>query len=86
MNQNIPRVSVGMPVYNGERFIAQAIESILSQTFRDLELIISDNASTDATEQSAESMPRGTCGFATIEVTESWCRMEPQSCGGTSER
>ena len=51
MSQNTPRVSVGMPVYNGERFVAQAVESILSQTFRDLELIISDNASTDATER-----------------------------------
>ena len=68
MNQNTPRVSVGIPVYNGERFIAQAVESILSQTFRDFELIISDNGSTDATEQSAESTPRGTAGFATIEV------------------
>jgi len=46
-----PRVSVGIPVYNGERFLAQAIASILSQTFRDFELIISDNASTDATEK-----------------------------------
>jgi len=51
MNGNTPRVSVGMPVYNGERFITQTIESILSQTFQDLELIISDNASTDGTEQ-----------------------------------
>lgn len=51
MNQNTPYVSVGMPVYNGERFVAQAVVSILSQTFRDLELIISDNASTDATER-----------------------------------
>ena len=51
MNKNIPQVSVGMPVYNGERFVSQAVESILSQTFRDFELIISDNASTDATER-----------------------------------
>ena len=51
MNRNTPRLSVGMPVYNGERFIAQAIESILLQTFQDFELIISDNASTDATER-----------------------------------
>jgi len=50
-NQDIPRVSVGIPVYNGEPFIAQAIESILSQTFEDFELIISDNASTDDTQQ-----------------------------------
>jgi glycosyltransferase involved in cell wall biosynthesis len=51
INQNLPHVSVGLPVYNGERYVSQAIESILSQTFPDLELIISDNASTDATER-----------------------------------
>jgi len=44
-----PRVSVGMPVYNGERFLRPAIESVLTQTYGDFELIISDNASTDAT-------------------------------------
>jgi glycosyltransferase involved in cell wall biosynthesis len=51
MNKPLPRVSVGMPVYNGEPYITQAIDSILSQTFTDFELIISDNASTDGTEQ-----------------------------------
>lgn len=40
-----------MPVYNGEEFIVEAIESILSQTFKDFELIISDNASTDNTQE-----------------------------------
>lgn len=45
-----PTVSVGLPVYNGERYLAEAIESILSQTFTDLELVIADNASTDATQ------------------------------------
>jgi len=44
-------VSVGMPVYNGEHYIAQAIESILTQTFEDFEIVISDNASTDRTEE-----------------------------------
>ena len=44
-----PRVSVGMPVYNGERHVAQALESLLAQTFTDFELIIADNASTDRT-------------------------------------
>ena len=43
------RVCIGMPVYNGQNYVAQAIASILSQTFTDLELIISDNASTDGT-------------------------------------
>lgn len=44
-----PKITVGMPVYNNEKFIRNAIESILSQTFEDFELIISDNASTDST-------------------------------------
>jgi glycosyltransferase involved in cell wall biosynthesis len=45
-----PCVSVGLPVFNGERYVGAAIESILAQSFRDLELIVSDNASTDRTE------------------------------------
>ena len=44
-----PKVSVGMPVFNGEETIAAAIESVLDQSFVDFELIISDNASTDGT-------------------------------------
>jgi glycosyltransferase involved in cell wall biosynthesis len=48
------KVSIGLPVYNGERFIKNAINSILSQTFTDFELIISDNASTDATQEICE--------------------------------
>lgn len=50
-----PRMSVTLPVFNGERYIAQAIRSILDQTYGDLELIISDNASTDATEEICRS-------------------------------
>jgi glycosyltransferase involved in cell wall biosynthesis len=46
-----PEVSIGMPVFNGERFLREALDSLLSQTFADFELIISDNASTDASEQ-----------------------------------
>jgi len=44
-----PRLSIGLPVYNGERYIAESIESILGQSYTDFELIISDNASTDST-------------------------------------
>jgi hypothetical protein len=51
MKQRVPRVSVGVPVYNGERYLRQALDSILAQTFSDFELIISDNASTDATPE-----------------------------------
>jgi glycosyltransferase involved in cell wall biosynthesis len=45
-----PRLSVGLPVYNGEVYLAEALEDLLGQTYTDLELIISDNASTDETE------------------------------------
>ena len=48
--QENPKVSIGMPVFNGEVFIRPAIESLLAQTFTDFELIISDNASSDGTE------------------------------------
>jgi glycosyltransferase involved in cell wall biosynthesis len=48
---NGPLVSIGMPVYNGEPFIRQAIDSVLAQTYQHLEIIISDNASTDATAE-----------------------------------
>lgn len=45
-----PRVSIGLPVFNGERYLSAAIDSVLAQTFEDFELIISDNASTDSTQ------------------------------------
>jgi glycosyltransferase involved in cell wall biosynthesis len=44
-----PRVSIGLPVRNGERYLAAALDALRAQTFADFELIISDNASTDAT-------------------------------------
>lgn len=44
-------VSIGMPVYNGENYIVHALDSILAQTFEDFEVVICDNASTDATER-----------------------------------
>lgn len=49
-----PLVSVGMPVYNAERTLRPAVDSILGQTWRDLELVICDNASTDGTRQVCE--------------------------------
>jgi glycosyltransferase involved in cell wall biosynthesis len=53
-----PRVTVGLPVYNGERFLGEAIESILAQEFSDFELIISDNASDDGTATICERYAR----------------------------
>jgi glycosyltransferase involved in cell wall biosynthesis len=50
-----PCVSIGLPVYNGERFLEEAISSILAQTYTDFELIISDNASIDRTQEICEA-------------------------------
>jgi glycosyltransferase involved in cell wall biosynthesis len=47
----MPRVSIGLPVYNGDRFLDEAMRSLLAQTYRDFEIIISDNGSTDRTEE-----------------------------------
>jgi glycosyltransferase involved in cell wall biosynthesis len=46
-----PRVSIGLPVYNGEQFLRRALDCLLTQEYTDFELIISDNGSTDATEK-----------------------------------
>jgi glycosyltransferase involved in cell wall biosynthesis len=47
----LPQVSLGLPVYNGELYLRKALDSLLTQTFSDFELIISDNASTDRTPE-----------------------------------
>jgi glycosyltransferase involved in cell wall biosynthesis len=44
-----PRVSIGLPVYNADKYLDNAIRSLLDQDFEDFELIICDNASTDST-------------------------------------
>ena len=44
-----PRLTIGLPVYNGEDFLAETLDSILAQDYHDFELIVSDNASTDRT-------------------------------------
>jgi glycosyltransferase involved in cell wall biosynthesis len=49
-----PLVSIGLPVYNGEQYLEQAIASLLGQTYRNLELIICDNDSTDRTSEICE--------------------------------
>jgi glycosyltransferase involved in cell wall biosynthesis len=51
-----PLVSIGLPVYNGANYLRTAVETVLSQTYRNLELIISDNASTDETWRICEEI------------------------------
>ncbi|HOJ48978.1 MAG TPA: glycosyltransferase family 2 protein, partial [Bacillota bacterium] len=49
MNQDCPFVSVVMPAYNASKYIGQAIESVLNQTYVNFELIVIDDCSTDNT-------------------------------------
>ena len=55
---NAPLISVCMPVYNAKRYLGEAIESILGQTFRDFEFLIIDDGSTDRSLRN----PRALCG------------------------
>jgi len=49
----VPRVTIGVPVYNGERFLSEALGSLIDQTYDDIEILVVDNASTDSTENVA---------------------------------
>lgn len=55
-SSTVPRVSIGLVVFNGEQYLRSAIDSLLEQTYRDFELIISDNGSTDASELIARAV------------------------------
>ena len=50
-NIKSPKVSIGIPVYNGEKYLEFALDSLIKQSFQDFEIIICDNASTDKTEE-----------------------------------
>jgi len=53
---SVPPITIGVPVYNGENYLSEAIDSLTQQTFGDFTLIISDNASTDNTEEIARTL------------------------------
>ncbi|MGB5873291.1 MAG: glycosyltransferase family 2 protein [Bacteroidota bacterium] len=50
----MPRVSIGLPIYNGELYLRETLDSLLAQTYADFELLISDNGSTDGTQRICE--------------------------------
>jgi glycosyltransferase involved in cell wall biosynthesis len=56
-----PLVSVIIPVYNGAAFLAEALESVRSQDYQPLEVIVADDGSTDATAEVADSFPGVRC-------------------------
>ena len=49
MTAAAPRLTIGLPVYNGQNYLAESLDSLLGQSYEDFELLISDNASTDGT-------------------------------------
>lgn len=62
MSERRPKISIGLPVFNGQRYLRESVDSLLAQTFEDFELILCDNASTDDTpnicREYAERDPR----------------------------
>lgn len=55
MTTGVPRLSIGLPVHNGQNYLSESLEALLDQSYTDFELIISDNASTDETESICRS-------------------------------
>jgi glycosyltransferase involved in cell wall biosynthesis len=58
MGEHHPRVSIGIPVYNGEAVLGRALDSLLAQTFTDFEIVVADNASEDGTQALCEDYAR----------------------------
>jgi glycosyltransferase involved in cell wall biosynthesis len=59
MASPLPLVTLGLPVYNGEKYIEQALQSLKAQTWPALEILISDNASTDGTAAICQRLAEG---------------------------
>ena len=51
MTAKVPKVSIGLPVFNGAKYLAGTLDRLLSQTYPDFEIVVSDNASTDETSE-----------------------------------
>jgi glycosyltransferase involved in cell wall biosynthesis len=73
--ERLPLVSVGVPVYNGQDYLGECLESLLKQDFEDFELILSDNGSTDGTEEICRS-------YAARDARIRYLR-EPENRGGS---
>ena len=63
-------VSIGVPVYNGERYLADALTAISDQTYPNFEVIVSDNASTDLTQEICEEFTRSDDRFRVVRHEE----------------
>ncbi|PRX45617.1 glycosyl transferase family 2 [Prauserella shujinwangii] len=65
----VPRLSIGLPVYNGEEYLAESLDALLGQSYGDFELIISDNASTDGTRDICEDYRRRDPRISYVRLT-----------------
>jgi len=87
MENKIPLLSIGLPVFNGEKYLPYTLDSILNQTFSDFELIISDNASTDSTRDLCQKYAardhriRYHRNQKNIGATQNWYRVFELSSG-----
>lgn len=72
----MPLVSIGVPVFNGAALIGECLENLAGQTFRDIEVIISDNASTDGTTEICEAFARKDTRFRVIRRKNTSSAME----------
>ena len=72
----MPLVSIGVPVFNGATLIGECLKNLAGQTFRDFEVIISDNASTDGTTEICEAFARKDRRFRVIKRETTSTAME----------
>ena len=79
-----PRVQIGLPTYNRRDRLARAIDSVLAQTHIELELIISDNASTDGTRRCAARSPPAIRGVRYVASATNAARPRTSTSSSTS--
>lgn len=65
-----PALSIGVPVYNGERYLARCLESLLAQTLDDIEIVVADNKSTDSSLEIAEEFARNDARVRVLPAEE----------------
>ena len=82
----MPQVSVIMPVYNGERFLGDAIESVLSQTFSDFEFIIVDDCSRDSSAEIATAFAKDDSRVRFLPLKENVGAAQARNSGGALAR
>jgi glycosyltransferase involved in cell wall biosynthesis len=66
----MPRVSIAVPAYNCERYIERCLKSLLAQTYRDFEIVVSDNASTDRTAEICDAIARTDARVRVVRRTD----------------